>query len=100
MSDPFRQRLWAVGSGWEGPFQHESVLVAAASREQAMTRAEAAFAGVRQPVCRAKMRLRDLGPLDGDLVVGPLVGAASLLGEGDASGRRCAPEAAGRAEQG
>jgi hypothetical protein len=100
MAEPFRERLWAVGSGWEGPFQHESVLVAAVSREDAMARAEAAFADVRQPVCRAKMRLRDLGPLAPGLVVGPLTSGSTLLEDGDESGRRCAPEAAGRAEQG
>ena len=100
MTDPFHQRLWAVGSGCEGPFQHATVLVAAAGRDEAIARAEAAFADVRQPVCRAKMRLRDLGPLGPDLVVGPLTAGASLLADGDASGRRCAPDTAGRATQG
>ncbi len=85
------RHLWAVGSGWEGPFQLEVVLVAAEDRGDAMDRAEAAFARARQPVCRAKMRLRDLGPLDADLLVGPLTGATSVLDAADASGRRCGP---------
>jgi len=84
--------LWAVGSGWEGPFQLEVVVVVAEDRDDAMSRAQAAFEQARQPVCRAKMRLRDLGPLGAELVVGPLTGAASMLEAGDPSGRRCGPE--------
>jgi hypothetical protein len=46
------------------------------------------------------MRLRDLGPLEPDLLVGPLTDAAALLADGDASGRRCAPDPVGRAQEG
>ena len=55
-------RIWAASSGWEGPFQHEEVIVLAADAEAARTAAEAAFDGAAQPYCRAKMRLADLGP--------------------------------------
>lgn len=80
-----------VGSGWDGPFQLAEVLVAAPDRDTAIARAEVAFGEARQPVCRAKMRVRDLGPLDDALVVGPLPAGASLLEEGEATGLRCAP---------
>ena len=64
-------RLWLATSGWEGPFQHEEVLVAAPDRDAARRLAEEAFAGVVQPVCRAKMRIADLGPVGPGLVAGP-----------------------------
>jgi hypothetical protein len=75
-------RLFAATSGWEGPFQHEQVLVAAADPEAARRLAERAFAGVAQPVCRAKMRLADLGPVGPGLVVGPLRAGDSLAAGG------------------
>lgn len=69
MDEPLR--LWLATSGWTGPFQHEEVLVAAADLDGARRAAEAAFAGVVQPVCRAKMRIADLGPVGPGLVAGP-----------------------------
>lgn len=86
------RHLWAVGSGWDGPFQLAEVLVTAPDRDAAIARAEGAYAAARQPVCRAKMRVRDLGPADDALVVGPFAPGASLLEAGEASGLRCAPE--------
>jgi hypothetical protein len=82
-------RLWAVSSGWDGPFQHEEVLVAAPSAPEALRRAEAAFDGVRQPVCRAKMRIADLGPLDEAMVVAPRRGERLLSADGDPVDLRC-----------
>ena len=61
VADPLR--LYAATSGWEGPFQHEQVLVAATDAEQARVLAEGAFGAVAQPVCRTKMRIADLGPV-------------------------------------
>ena len=93
-------RLWAVSSGWDGPFQHEEVLVVADEPLDAVRRAEDAFAAVRQPVCRARMRIADLGaPRDG-LVVGPRRGGRALSAEGEPVDLRCgaprAEEASGR----
>lgn len=64
-------RLWLATSGWEGPFQHEEVIVAAADMDAARRAAEEAFATVVQPVCRAKMRIADLGPVAPGVVAGP-----------------------------
>jgi hypothetical protein len=86
------QRLWAVSSGWDGPFQHEEVLVAAGTPGDALRRAEAAFADVRQPVCRAKMRIADLGALDDALVVAPRRGERLLSADGDPVDLRCGVE--------
>lgn len=55
--------MWAATSGWEGPFQHEEVIVLAGDLDAARQAAEQAFAGVAQPVCRAKMHIADLGPV-------------------------------------
>lgn len=84
-------RLWAVTSGWSGPFQHEVVLVAAPDVYEAMERAERAFGDVSQPVCRAKVRARELGGLDEDLLVGPIRAGESIAEAGLDLGRRCAP---------
>ena len=54
-------RFFAATSGWDGPFQHEQVLVAAHDADEARRLAEAAFGEVAQPVCRTKMRIADLG---------------------------------------
>ena len=75
-------RLFAATSGWEGPFQHEQVIVAAADAEAARLLAEDAFAGVAQPVCRAKMRIADLGPVAARRVAGPLRAGDSLAAGG------------------
>lgn len=63
--------LWRVTSGWGGPFQFEEVLIAAPDPEAARVFAEGAFGGVTQPVCRARMRLFDLGPVAAGVVAGP-----------------------------
>lgn len=84
--------LWSVTSGWEGPFQMEEVLVTAAGRDEALARAEGAFADARQPVCRAKVRVADLGALSGDLVVGPRRANEWFPAERESMDRRCAPE--------
>lgn len=85
-------RLFAATSGWEGPFQHEQVLVAAADAEAARRLAEGAFAGVAQPVCRAKMRISDLGPVAAGVVAGPLRSGESLAAGGAPVDLRCGPE--------
>ena len=63
MAAPTDLRLFAATSGWEGPFQHEQVVVAAHDAQEAWRLAEDAFTAVAQPVCRAKMRIADLGPV-------------------------------------
>jgi hypothetical protein len=83
------ERLWAVSSGWDGPLQLEEVLVAAPDADAALRRAEAAFEGARQPVCRAKMRIADLGALEAGLVVGPRRSGSSLSAGGDPVDLRC-----------
>ncbi len=84
--------LFAATSGWEGPFQHEQVLVAAIDHESARRLAEEAFAGVVQPVCRAKMRIADLGPVAAGVVVGPLRAGESLTDAGRPVDLRCGVE--------
>jgi hypothetical protein len=84
-------RLFAATSGWEGPFQHEQVIVAAGDAEAARILAEGAFADVRQPVCRTKMRIADLGPIAAGVVVGPLKAGESLAAAGDPVDLRCGP---------
>lgn len=71
MTDATALRVWAASSGWEGPFQHEEVIVLAEDLESARLAAESAFAGVVQPVCRAKMRIADLGPVRPGAVARP-----------------------------
>jgi hypothetical protein len=87
-------RLFAATSGWEGPFQHEQVIVAARGPEEARTLAEGAFAGVAQPVCRAKMRIADLGPVATGVVAGPLRAGESLAAAGEPVDLRCGVEPA------
>ncbi len=82
-------RLFAATSGWEGPFQHEQVLVAARDADEARRLAEAAFGGVAQPVCRTKMRIADLGPVAAGVVVGPLKAGDSLAAGGAPVDLRC-----------
>lgn len=64
-------RLFLATSGWDGPFQFEQVLVGAGDAEEARRLAEAAFAQVAQPVCRARMRIADLGPAGSGVIAGP-----------------------------
>ena len=84
--------LFAATSGWEGPFQHEQVLVAAGDPEGARLLAEAAFAAVTQPVCRAKMRIADLGPVAYGVVAGPLRAGESLSEAGAPVEMHCGVE--------
>ncbi len=85
-------RLFAATSGWDGPLQHEQVVVAAAGAEEARRLAEDAFAGVAQPVCRAKMRIADLGPVAPGVVAGPLRAGESLAAGGEPVDLRCGVE--------
>lgn len=85
-------RLFAVTSGWEGPFQHEQVVVAAPGADAALRLAEDAFAGAAQPVCRAKMRIAELGPVAPGVVAGPLRAGESLAAGGEPVERRCGVE--------
>lgn len=87
-------RLYAATSGWEGPFQHEQVIVAAGGPDAARRLAEQAFAGVAQPVCRAKMRISDLGPVAPGVVAGPLRAGDSLAAGGVPVDLRCGDEPA------
>jgi hypothetical protein len=90
VDDPTPLRLYAATSGWEGPFQHEQVIAAGA--DDAIRLAEAAFAGVAQPVCRAKMRVADLGPVAAGVVAGPLRAGDSLAEGGAPVDLRCGAE--------
>lgn len=90
-SDP-ALRIFAATSGWEGPFQHEQVLVAAPGADEARRLAEDAFAGVAQPVCRAKMRIADLGPVAAGVIAGPLRSGDSLAAAGLPVDARCGVE--------
>ena len=94
MSDAPTLRLFAATSGWQGPFQHEQVLVAAPHAEAARALAEEAFAGVVQPVCRAKMRIADLGPIAAGVLAGPLRSGESLTDAGLPVDARCGVEPA------
>lgn len=92
MSAPADLRLFAATSGWEGPFQHEQVVVAARDAEEALRLAEDAFAAVAQPVCRAKVRIADLGPVAAGVIAGPLRAGDSLAQGGDPVDLRCGVE--------
>ncbi len=89
MASPPPLRFFAATSGWEGPFQHEQVLVAAGDAEEARLLAEAAFGEVAQPVCRTKMRIADLGPVAPGVVAGPLRAGDSLAAGGTPVDLRC-----------
>jgi hypothetical protein len=93
-TDAHALRLWAATSGWDGPFQHEEVIIAAHDAEAATDAAERAFANVVQPVCRAKMRIVDLGPIAPGVVAGPRRSGESYAAEGTDTGRRCGVEPA------
>ena len=64
---------------------------AAEDGEAARLLAEEAFAGVRQPVCRAKMRIADLGPVTAGVIAGPLKAGDSLAEAGEPVDLRCGP---------
>lgn len=92
-------RLWAVSSGWEGPFQLEEVLVVAPDPDTARRRAEERFSGAGQPVCRAKVRVADLGAAGDGLVTEPRRSGESWSRDGADLGRRCDPAPGGEAAQ-
>jgi hypothetical protein len=89
-------RMWAASSGWEGPFQHEEVIVLARDVEAARRVAEQAFAGVAQPICRAKMHIADLGPVRPGAATAPRRHGASFASGGAQVEERCDPPAAPR----
>ncbi|MFN8121653.1 MAG: hypothetical protein U0237_04400 [Thermoleophilia bacterium] len=89
MSDATALRVWAASSGWEGPFQHEEVIVLAEDLDGARRAAEEAFAGVVQPVCRAKMRIADLGPVRAGAVARPRRNGESFTAAGAEVDLRC-----------
>lgn len=86
--------LFAVTSGWDGPFQLSEVIVIAASPDSAIVHAEAAFADANQPICRAKMKIAELGAIAEGTVVGPKESGAALPGQWRPVDRRCDPEGA------
>lgn len=92
MSATVDLHLWLATSGWEGPFQHEEVIVAAAGPEAARRVAEEAFASVTQPVCRARMRLADLGPVAPGVVAGPRRNGEPFPAERRTVDARCGDE--------
>jgi len=84
-------RLWAASSGWEGPFQHEEVIVVAGDSSAARVVAERAFARVAQPVCRAKMHIADLGPVRPGAATAPRRAGESYFTAGVHVAERCDP---------
>lgn len=93
MTDTSALRIHLVSSGWDGPFQLEQVMVGARDADQARALAEQAFAAAAQPVCRAKMRIADLGPMRAGILAGPVRGGQPL-GEGAPVDARCGVEPA------
>ena len=84
-------RMWAASSGWEGPFQHEEVIVLAADLESARQADEDAFARVAQPICRAKMQIADLGLVRAGASTPPRRHGESLSAGGVSVALRCDP---------
>lgn len=84
-------RLWAVTSGWDGPFALEDALVVAAEAESAIDIAAEAFAAAGQPICRAKMMIADLGAVRAGLVAGPRRAGGRIDADWRPIGQRCAP---------
>ena len=91
-------RLFLVTSGWDGPFQYHQVVVGAAAEDEALRVAEAAFGEVAQPVCRARMRVADLGAPRAGVLAGP-ARSGEALAAGRDPGARCAPEPTGATAQ-
>jgi hypothetical protein len=91
MTDTPPERLFLVTSGWDGPFQYEQVLVGARDADGARRAAEEAFAEVTQPVCRARMRIADLGPARPGVIAGPARGGQALA-SGAETDARCGVE--------
>jgi hypothetical protein len=92
MTDP-TLHIWAATSGWEGPFQHEEVIVVAPDLDGARHAAERAFSSVTQPVCRAKMRIADLGPVAAGIATAPRRSGETFTERGEAVNERCDPPA-------
>lgn len=86
-------RIHLVTSGWDGPFQLEQVMVGATDTDQARRLAEEAFAAAAQPVCRARMRIADLGPVRAGVLAGPVRGGDPLAA-GSPVDARCGVEPA------
>lgn len=84
-------RLYAVTSGWDGPFQLSEVIVSAPGEDAAVASAESAFRDAGQPICRAKMQIAELGPVSEGVVLGPHDRRIELPGEWRPVGRRCDP---------
>jgi hypothetical protein len=87
--------MWAASSGWEGPFQHEEVIVLAPDRDGARVAAEAAFTAAAQPICRAKMWIADLGPAEAGATTPPRRSGELLAHGGEPVELRCAPPVTG-----
>lgn len=87
-------RLWLATSGWGGPFQFEEVIVAAGDIDGARRAAEEAFGAVVQPVCRARMRIADLGPVAAGVVAGPRRGGEPYTAAFREVDARCGEEPA------
>ncbi len=87
-------RVFAVTSGWDGPFQLAEAFVAAATHDDAIAHAERAFSDAGQPVCRAKMRIADLGDITDGAVLGLRTSDGPLDANWRSVDRRCDPEGA------
>jgi hypothetical protein len=87
-----RLALYAVTSGWDGPFQLAEVVVAAESPDAAIAHAEGAFDTANQPICRAKMRIAKLGPVAEGVVCRPREAGAPLEADWHPVDRRCDPQ--------
>jgi hypothetical protein len=92
MTDP-ALRIWAATSGWEAPFQHEEVIVVAADIDGARRIAERAFSSATQPVCRAKMRIADLGPVTAGAATATRRSGETFTERGVVVDARCDPPA-------
>ncbi len=90
--------IWAASSGWEGPFQHEEVIVLASDRDTARIAAEEAFAGAGQPICRAKMWIADLGPAEAGTATPTRRSGELLAHGGEPVELRCTPPPPGTDE--
>ena len=85
-------RLFAVTSGWDGPFQLAEVLVIGSDDETAVAHAEQAFAAAGQPVCRARMRIATIGSASEGVVAPPRTADEAYPREWRDPSLRCDPE--------
>ncbi len=78
-----------------GPTRNATSAAASSGRPQrpkgSLSSAAAVISGVAQPVCRAKMRIADLGPVEAGVVAGPLRAGDSLAAAGEPVDLRCGP---------